>query len=55
MAAITLATILMYELTNYWFYSFLGYFLMIVTTIVVLLVARQTLIHMKKKEICIME
>ena len=55
MAAITLATILMYELTNYWFYSFLAYFLMIVTTIVVLLVARQTVIHMKKKEICIME
>ena len=55
MAAITLATILMYELTNYWFYSFLGYFLMTVTTIVVLLVARQTIIHMKKKEICIME
>lgn len=55
MAAITLATILMYELTNYWFYSFLGYFLMIVTTIVVLLVAKQTIIHMKKKEICIME
>ncbi len=55
MAAITLATILMYELKNYWFYSFLAYFLMIITTIVVLLVARQTLIHMKKKEICIME
>ncbi|MDD2887827.1 MAG: SLAC1 anion channel family protein [Aliarcobacter sp.] len=55
MAAITLATILMYELTNYRFYSFLAYFLMIITTIVVLLVARQTLIHMKKKEICIME
>ena len=55
MAAITLATILMYELTNYWFYSFLAYFLMFITTIVVLLVARQTLIHMKKKEICIME
>ncbi len=55
MAAISLATILMYELTNYWFYSFLAYFLIFVTTIVVLLVARQTLIHMKKKEICIME
>ncbi len=55
MAAITLATILMYELTNYWFYSFLAYFLIFITTIVVLLVARQTLIHMKKKEICIME
>lgn len=55
MAAITLATILMYELTNYWFYSFLAYFLVFITTIVVLLVARQTLIHMKKKEICIME
>ena len=55
MAAITLATILMFELTNYWFYSFLAYFLMFITTIVVLLVARETLIHMKKKEICIME
>ncbi len=55
MAAITLATILMYELTNYWFYSVLAYIFMTITTIVVFLVARQTIIHMNKKEICIME
>ena len=55
MAAITLATILMYELSNYWFYGFLTYFFMIVTTIIVLLVAKQTIVHMRKKEICIME
>jgi len=55
MAAITLATILMYELSNFWFYGFLAYFFMSVTTIIVLLVAKQTIIHMRKKEICIME
>jgi tellurite resistance protein len=55
MAAITLATILMYEFTHYWVYSILAYFFMIVTTIIVFLVARQTIIHMNKKEICIME
>ena len=55
MAAITLATILMYELSNYWIYSLLAYFFMIVTSIIVFLVARQTIIHMNKKEICIME
>ena len=55
MAAITLATILMYELSNFWFYGFLAYFFMLVTTIIVLLVAKQTIIHMRKKEICIME
>ena len=55
MAAITLASILMYELTHYWVYSALAYFFMIVTTIIVFLVARQTIIHMNKKEICIME
>ena len=55
MAAITLASILMYELTHYWVYSALAYFFMIVTTIIVFLVARQTIILMNKKEICIME
>ncbi len=55
MAAVTLATILMYELTHYWFYSVLSYVLMVITTIVVFLVAKQTIIHMNKKEICIME
>lgn len=55
MAAITLATILMYELTSKWFYGFLAYFLTFITTIIVILVAIETVKHMRKKEICIME
>lgn len=55
MAAITLSTILMYELTSKWFYEFLAYFLTFATTIIVILVAIATVKHMRKKEICIME
>ena len=55
MAAITLSTILMYELTSKWFYGFLAYFLTFITTIIVILVAIATVKHMRKKEICIME
>lgn len=55
MAAITIATILMYELKNEWFYGFLSYLLMFVTMIIVFLVAKQTIYYMFKKEICIME
>lgn len=55
MAAITLATILMYELSSKWFYGFLAYFLTFITTIIVILVAIATVKHMRKKEICIME
>ena len=55
MASIALATILMYELTSVWFYGLLSYLLMIITTIIVFLVAKETLAHMGKKEICIME
>ena len=55
MAAITLATILMYELTSKWFYGFLAYFLTFITTLIVILVAVATIKHMRKKEICIME
>lgn len=55
MAAITLATILMYELSSKWFYGFLAYFLTFITTIIVILVAIETVKHMRKKEICIME
>jgi tellurite resistance protein len=55
MAAITLATILMYDLTSKVFYGVLSYILMTITTIIIILVARQTIIHMTKKEICIME
>ena len=55
MAAITLATILMYELTHKGFYAILSYILMVITSVIIVLVARQTIIHMNKKEICIME
>jgi tellurite resistance protein len=55
MAAITLATILMYDLTHKNFYGILAYVLTTITTIIIILVARQTIIHMTKKEICIME
>ena len=55
MAAITLATILMYELTSYSFYGFLSYFFILITTIIVFLVAKETIVYMNKKEICRME
>ena len=55
MAAITLATVLMYDLTHKNFYGILAYVLMTITTVIIILVARQTIIHMNKKEICIME
>ena len=55
MAAITLATVLMYDLTHKNFHGILAYVLMTITTIIIILVARQTIIHMRKKEICIME
>ena len=55
MAAITLATILMYKLTGENFYAVLSYVFAIMTSIIVYLVAKQTISHMLKKEICIME
>ncbi len=55
MAAVTLATILMFHLTSFMFYSVLSYFLAFVTTFIVFLVAKETIKHMFKKEICIME
>ncbi len=55
MAAVSIATILMYQLTHDDFYAILSYLFMAITLIVVFLVARQTIIHMFKKEICIME
>ncbi|PLY05309.1 MAG: C4-dicarboxylate ABC transporter [Arcobacter sp.] len=55
MAAITLATLLMYELTHESFYGFLSYFFLIITSVIIFLVAKETILHMFKKEICIME
>lgn len=55
MATITLASILMYELTSKIIYSYFAYFFIFITTIIIFLVARETLKHMLKKEICVME
>ena len=55
MAAITLATILMFQLTHLNFYAVLSYVLATMTTIIVCLVAKETIYHMLKKEICIMD
>lgn len=55
MAAVTLATLLMYDLTSNSFYAVLSYILAFITTFVVFLVAKETIKHMFKKEICIME
>jgi tellurite resistance protein len=55
MAAISLSTILMYELTHQKFYAVLSYVFAVITIIVVSLVAKETISHMRKKEICIME
>lgn len=55
MASITLANILMYELTLNWYFSLFAYIFMIITSVIVILVAKETIVYMKKKEICIME
>ncbi len=55
MAAVTLSTILMYELTHEWFYGLLSYIFMAMTILIVFLVAKETISHMLKKEICILE
>ncbi|MDN5080635.1 SLAC1 anion channel family protein [Aliarcobacter butzleri] len=55
MAAVTLSTVLMYELTKNDIYAIFAYILTFITTIIVLLVAIATIKYMKKKEICIME
>jgi tellurite resistance protein len=54
-AAMTIATIKMYVLTEYWLYGLFAYIFMIACTVIVYFVAKQTLIHISKKEICIME
>ena len=55
MAAVSIATILMYQLTQENIYSILSYTFTTITTIIVALVAKETIVHMFKKEICIME
>lgn len=55
LAAVTLSSMLAFAKTHIVFYSFLSYFFLIMTTLVVLIVAFRTFQHMMKKEICIME
>src|SRR5574344_2175815 len=55
LAAVTLSSILIYELTKKDFYMYLSYTLAMITTLIVTLVAVATIKHMAKKEICIME
>jgi len=55
MAAVTLSSILMYDLTKNSTYIYLSYLLAFITTAIVLIVAYKTIFHMLKKEICIME
>lgn len=55
LAAVTISTMLAYHKTGYALYSILSYAFLGITTIVVGIVAYQTLIHIKKKEICIEE
>jgi tellurite resistance protein len=55
LATIALASMLMFEQTNSLFYAYLSYFFILFLTIVVIIVAYNTLKHIAKKEICIME
>jgi len=55
LAAVTIASMLAYKITQITIYSYFAYFFMVVTTLVVLIVAVKTIQHMMKKEICIAE
>ena len=55
MAAITIATILQYKLTQQAFFEYLAYILLAVTTIIIAIVALRTIQHMLKGEICVVE
>jgi tellurite resistance protein len=55
LAAVTISSMLAYKKTSLVIYSYFSYFFMAVTTIVVLIVALQTIQHIAKKEICIQE
>ena len=55
MAAVTIAVMLAYHVTHLALYKWLGMIFLAVATLVVGVVAWQTLRHMAKKEICVME
>lgn len=53
--AITIASAVAYQVTGYGFYRMVAYVLLGVTTTVIAAVAYQTLVHVRKREICIQE
>jgi tellurite resistance protein len=55
MAAITIATILYYQLTQQIFFAYLSYLLLTLTTLIIATVAGRTIQHMIKGEICVVE
>ncbi|WP_419764860.1 MAG: SLAC1 anion channel family protein [Arcobacter sp.] len=55
LASMALATLLVYSITKEIIYFYLSYFFIICVTVIVGLVAYNTLKHIMKKEICIME
>ena len=55
LAAVTISTMLAYKVTKISFYSYLPYFFIAITTIVVGIVAVRTIEHIIKKEICVQE
>lgn len=55
LAAVTIASMLAYKVTNIELYSYLSYLFITITTFVVLVVFIRTVQHMMKKEICIEE
>jgi tellurite resistance protein len=55
LAAVTIASMLAYKMTQIAIYSYFSYFFMLITTVVVIFVGFRTIQHMFKKEICIAE
>ena len=55
MAAATLAVMLAFSLTHSSFYQLLSWILLVATTLIVSVVAYQTVLHMLKREICVAE
>lgn len=55
LAAVSIASILVFKITGLIVYKYLAYLFIVVTTLVVALVAFRTIQHVFKKEICVME
>ena len=55
LAAMTIASLIVYHITHTLFYSYIAHFLILATTLIIFIVGYKTLYHMTKKEICIAE